>query len=79
MDFSTEVFWVNMHDLLISCMNVKMGNHIGSTIGVVKDCDVNEDGFGWGIALYVLIEMKLEKPISIGRFLNVEGSIYWIL
>lgn len=71
--FSTEEFRVNMHDQSISCMNAIMGNHIGSMIRVVKDYNVNEDGSRWGITLRVLIEMKLKKPISRGRFLNVEG------
>lgn len=72
-DFSTVAFWVNMHDLPIGCMNAKMRNYVGSTIGVVKECDVNKDGSRWGITLRVLIKMMLEKPISRGRFINVEG------
>lgn len=78
MDFSSEAFWVNMHDLPIRCMNAEMGNQLGSTIGVVRDCDVNKDGSGWGMALRVLIKLKLEKPITRVRFLNVEGSRHWI-
>lgn len=73
MNFSTKAFWVNMHDLPISCLNAKMGNHIGNTIGMFKACDVDEDGYRRGTTLPVLIEMKLENPILRGRFINVEG------
>lgn len=78
MDFSTEAFWYNTHDLPIGCINVKIGNHVGSLIWVVQECNVNEDGTGWGITLRMHIELKLEKPISRGQFINVEGNRYWI-
>lgn len=39
MDFSKEAFWVQLHNLPIACMNAEIGNQIGSTIGVVKECD----------------------------------------
>lgn len=62
MDFSIEAFWVNMHEFPNGCMNVKMGNHIGSSIGVVKECDVNVDGTGWGITLRVLLNWSYKNP-----------------
>lgn len=55
-----------MHDLPIGCMNVKMNNHIGSLIEVVKECDVNEDGTGWRTSLRVRIGLRLDKSISRG-------------
>lgn len=67
-----------MHDLPIGCMNDKMGKSIGRMLRVVKECDANEDGYGCGITQRVLIKMKLDKHISRGRFINVEGCKEYI-
>lgn len=77
MDFTNEAFWVHIHDLPIGCMNIKMGTHIGNTIGTIKTCDVNKDSLGWGKALQMLIEMDLRKPISCRRTINVMGNKLW--
>lgn len=71
MEFLKEIFWVQMHDLPIGCLNVEIGTHIGSTIGEVKACDADKDGSGWEKALRVLIEMDLQNPIPRGRTVRI--------
>lgn len=79
MDFSKEAFWVQLHDLPIARIKKDMGNFIGNnTIGLVKTCDVQNDGSGWGTVLRVLIELDLYKPITRGKTLNVKGIKTWI-
>lgn len=63
-----------MYDLPIGCMNVKIGTQIGNTIEVVKNCDVNEEGSGWGKTLLVLIKVDLGKPINRGMPINILGN-----
>lgn len=77
MDFSRAVFWVQMHDLPLSCMLEELKNEIGRTMGEVLECDVRSDGTGWGKALRV-IELNMTKPITRGRTLNMEENKLWI-
>lgn len=78
MEFNTKVFWVQMHNLPIACMNETIGREIGSTIGKVQDFDVQVDRTEWGKTLWVLIELDLYKPITKGQILNVDGSKPWV-
>lgn len=52
-----------MLDLPFGCMNEKVGYLIRNTIGIVKDCDVREDGMAWGKALHVFIGLDSHKPL----------------
>lgn len=67
-----------MHNLPIGCINEEMGKDISKTIRVVKMCDVDKKGSGWGLTLCVLIEVDLKKSISRGRTINVMGNKHWI-
>lgn len=78
MDFYRESFWVQLHNLSIAYMNEDMGNLIGNTIGLVKECDIQNDGSRWDTIWRVLIELDLHKPISKGRTLNVQGIKTWV-
>lgn len=51
MEFNTEVFWVQMHNPSITCMEETMGGLNGNIIGKFQDCDVREDGTRWGKVL----------------------------
>lgn len=48
MDFSKVLFWVQVHDMPLTCMNREVGIRIGQSIGMVEDIDVTGDGVGWG-------------------------------
>lgn len=78
MNLTKEQFWVHMHQLLIGCMNEKMGLKIGKTIGEVIMCDMDKNGSCWDATLLVLVEMNLKKPINRGRTINVMGNKPWI-
>lgn len=55
-----------------------MGNLTGKSIGLVKGCDVCEDGTGWGKVLRVLIEIDIHHPIPRGQTNNLSRVVSWI-
>lgn len=59
-------------------MNDEIGRLIDKMIGEVKDCDVQTNGIAWGQALRVNVEMDIQKPIQIGRTINLLGNKIWI-
>lgn len=77
-NFPTEAFWVQMLNLPLCCIYTEIGKHICNTIGVFKNCDVKDDGSGWGVVLRVCIEMELQKPTARGRTLNIKDSKIWV-
>lgn len=78
MVFNKATFWIQMHDLPLSCINEDVGIQIGSTIGTVVECDVDEDGNGWGDVLRVFIEIDLLKAILRSRSINLKGKKLWV-
>jgi hypothetical protein len=51
MNFKTTPIWVQVHDMLLLCMNRGVGIKIGASLGEVEDIDVAGDGAGWGRCL----------------------------
>lgn len=66
-----------MHDLLMACLNGKIGRMIVSAIGRVHDCDVDKEGRAWRHTLRIYIEVENHKPLPRGRFINVAGMKIW--
>jgi hypothetical protein len=73
-DFDKAVFWVRMFNLPLVCMSKEVGLNIGSSIGVVKDVDVVDDGVGWGEFFRVRIILDLSKPFPRGRTIRVRAK-----
>lgn len=72
--FEKTTFWVRMLNLPLACMRKDVGTLIGSTMGLVEEVDTDIDGVGWGEFLRVRIQLDLTKPLSRGRFLNLQGK-----
>lgn len=72
--FDKAAFWVRMKNLPLACLSLNVGNHIGSSMGVVDEVDVDEGGMGWGESLRVKITLDLHKPLMRGRMLKINGS-----
>lgn len=47
--FDKEVFWVQIHNMLMVCMTKGRGSQIGESIGRLVEANVPLDGVGWGI------------------------------
>lgn len=45
----------------------------------MKDCDIHNEGIGWGQALQVCVKIYLQKPNPLGRTINFLGEKLWIL
>lgn len=46
-----EPFWVQMHQLLLACMNENVSTQVGQTSDLVLECDVRDDGNEWKIVV----------------------------
>jgi hypothetical protein len=53
MDFTKSLLWVQVHEMPLTCMNREVGHRIGSTLGMVEEVDVIDDGVGWGRCLHI--------------------------
>lgn len=76
--FAQAAFWVRMYNLPLACMSTDIGLKIGSSVGVVEDVDVVDDGVGWGEFLRVRICLDLSKPLARGRMLKLRGDSVWV-
>lgn len=54
-------------------MNKEMGNLIGSSVGVMLEVDVQDDGLAWGRCLRVKVECDLRRLVARGRTVIVDG------
>jgi hypothetical protein len=50
MDFTQSLFWVQVHNMPVICMNREVGHRIRATMGMVEEVDVTRDGVGWDAA-----------------------------
>jgi len=74
MDFTKALFWVQVYDMPLTCMNREVGHMIGATIGLVEEVDVTGDGVGWGRCLRIRVYIDLTKPLHRGRALIINGK-----
>lgn len=47
-EFSKEQFWIQLHNLILTCMDEEIGRQIGQSIGEIEECDMKECEIGWG-------------------------------
>ncbi|XP_062145994.1 uncharacterized protein LOC133853965 [Alnus glutinosa] len=78
MDFTKALFWVQVHDMPLTCMNKGVGIHIGESLGKVEEVDVTSGGIGWGRCRRIQIFLDLTKPLERGRALLINGKSVWI-
>ncbi|XP_042990316.1 uncharacterized protein LOC122317333 [Carya illinoinensis] len=78
MNFDSECFWIQMHNLPFVCMKSEIGKKIGESIGRVQEVDVREGGSEWGGVLRVKVELNLKKAVARGRTMDVLGKKHLI-
>lgn len=78
MKFEEEIFCVQLHNLLMGCMDEERGMQIGGSVGKVMEVDVSADGVGWGRFLRVRVVISLQKPIARGRLISINGTSVWV-
>lgn len=72
MAFGSEAFWIQLHNLLVMCMNIFYSSLIGGSIRRVVYVDVEDDDTSWGSYLRVGIEVPLDKSLVRGKFISVK-------
>jgi hypothetical protein len=50
----------------------------GSSVGMVEEVDVDEEGVGWGEFLRVQILLDVTKPLSRGRMITLKQKVLWV-
>jgi hypothetical protein len=78
MDFSKDLFWVQVHYMPLICMNQEVGLQIGQSLGTVEDIDVTGDGVGWGRCLRLRVYIDISMPLKRGRALVLNGKSIWV-
>ncbi|XP_042983301.1 uncharacterized protein LOC122312703 [Carya illinoinensis] len=76
--FSTELFWVQAHEMPMACMTRDIGKQLFSGMEKVMEVETDETGCGWGSSLRARVEVNISKPLIRGRFLEIEGENHWI-
>jgi hypothetical protein len=80
LDFDKAPFWVRMFNLRTFSVHGK-GNWLsdwGSSVGMVEEVDVDEEGVGWGEFLRVQILLDVTKPLSRGRMITLKQKVLWV-
>ncbi|XP_042980067.1 uncharacterized protein LOC122310252 [Carya illinoinensis] len=75
--FITEPFWVQAHNLPFAGMNRQLGEKIGEAIGKVHTVEVDEQGHSWGSYLRLKVDVDVTKPLVRGRMVNSGGKQLW--
>lgn len=78
MGFSSERFWLQLHNLPMACMNRKLREQIGQSIGSVIQVDTFHEGLDWGWFLRVLVDVDIQMPMARGRTIKWKGESTWI-
>ncbi|KAL5851560.1 hypothetical protein ACOSQ3_006678 [Xanthoceras sorbifolium] len=66
LNFDSTPFWVQMFNLPLACMSREIGVVLGSSLGEVKEVDMDANGNCWGRCLRVRILMDISKPLQRG-------------
>jgi hypothetical protein len=75
MDFSKALFWVQVHDMPLICMNREVGLRIGQSLSIVEDTNVAGDGVGWGRCLRLRVYIDISMPLERGHVLVLNGKL----
>ncbi|XP_042983219.1 uncharacterized protein LOC122312628 [Carya illinoinensis] len=76
-EFKSEPFWVQAHNLPFAGMNRQLGERIGEAIGKVHTVEVDDQGHGWGSYLRIKVDVDVNKPLVRGRMVNLGGKQSW--
>lgn len=72
-------FWVRMFNLPLACMSKEAGMQIGSSIGTVEEVDTDEVSVKRGEFLRVRVKIDMQKPLSRGRILKIQGQSVFVV
>ncbi|KAF5459707.1 hypothetical protein F2P56_019629 [Juglans regia] len=72
--FAKELFWVQAHNMPMSCLTMEVGFKLFSRMEKVLEVETDEGGCCWGSILRAKVEVDITKPLTCGRLLTVDMS-----
>ncbi|KAL0433393.1 UNVERIFIED_CONTAM: hypothetical protein Slati_2673600 [Sesamum latifolium] len=57
-------FFVHVHDIPLSMMNLGVARLIGDRLGGFRDMDADESGCSWGASLRIRVSIDVTKPLK---------------
>ncbi|KAL0407807.1 UNVERIFIED_CONTAM: hypothetical protein Sradi_1715100 [Sesamum radiatum] len=57
-------FFVHVHDLPLSMMNLGFATLIGNRIGVFQDLEADDTGCSWGATMRIRVSLNVHKPLK---------------
>ncbi|KAL0292758.1 UNVERIFIED_CONTAM: hypothetical protein Sradi_6974500 [Sesamum radiatum] len=57
-------FFVHIHDLPLSKMNVGVATFIGNRLGKFRDMEIDERGCAWGATLRIRVSLNVNAPLK---------------
>ncbi|XP_042950058.1 uncharacterized protein LOC122282169 [Carya illinoinensis] len=78
LDFNTEWFWVQAHEMPVASMTREIGRELFSGMVKVVEVETDESGCGWGSSLRARVIVDITKPLIRGRFIKVGGVQNWV-
>ncbi|KAL0319627.1 UNVERIFIED_CONTAM: hypothetical protein Sradi_5224200 [Sesamum radiatum] len=57
-------FFIHVHDLPLSMMNLGMATLIGNRIGSFQDLEADDTGCSWGATIRIRVSLNLHKPLK---------------
>lgn len=73
-NFDTVSFWIQIHDLPLSCMNKNNTVAIGNTLGEVEQVDASPSGDCRGCYLRLRVNINITQPLYRRRYVNLGDS-----
>ena len=73
-NFDTISFWIQIHDLPLSCMNKNNTVAIGNTLGEVEQVDASLSGDCRGCYLRLRVNINITQPLYRRRYVNLGDS-----
>ncbi|KAL0355426.1 UNVERIFIED_CONTAM: LINE-1 retrotransposable element O protein [Sesamum radiatum] len=65
-------FFVHVHDLPLSMMNLGIATLIGNRIGSFQDLEADDTGCSWGATMRIRVSLNVHKPLK--RSLKLQSS-----
>ncbi|KAF5442788.1 hypothetical protein F2P56_035410 [Juglans regia] len=76
--FNREEFWLQVHNMPLASMTLKVGNQVGGNVGRVIKVQTDTRGIGWGKFLRIRVEVDITKVLMRGMFLTIDGRKTWV-
>ena len=79
LEFNRTLFWVQLHDLPLSDMNLRLACEIGKVIGEVQPGFTEWDSQDGSSFMHIRVCVDTSKPLCRGRKICLEdGSVSWV-